>query len=185
MSIVNDFIKRLDTCPAGAAGWRLFEDLCIEILTYLFDPVVTLHSRQGKTYSGIQRRDAIYSNRNISPSNLPMTKNWYHLYQELNARLILFEFKNYDSTEITQDEVNQTRNYMSKPMGNLAILLSNKVPTDHAHRHRNTIYNQDNGKVILLLTGADLKEMIAIKERGEDPCDLILDKLEDFYIQHE
>lgn len=185
MSTVNDFIKRLDTCPPGTAGWRIFEDLCVEILDYLFTPAITLHSTQTRTYSGIQRRDAVYSNRNITPSGLPMTKNWHHLYEELKARLILFEFKNYDTSEITQDEINQTRNYMSKPMGNLAILIANKKPTDHAHRHRNTVFTQDNGKVILLMTKDELKEMLAIRERGEDPSDLILDMLEDFYLQHE
>jgi hypothetical protein len=66
----------------------------------------------------------------------------------------------------------------------LAILVSNKKPNDHAHRHRNTVYSRDK-KVILLLTAEDLKEMLAIKERGEEPSDFILDLLDSFYIQHE
>lgn len=184
MSQVSDFIKRLDSCPAGTAGWREFEDLCVEVLTFLFSPSITLHGKQARTYSGIHRMDAIFSNRNISPSSDPMTKNWHHLFLELGARLILFEFKNYDAQEITQEEVIQTRTYLTKPMGRLAIMISNKKPTDHAHRYRNTVYSQD-GKVILLMTKDELKEMLAIHERGEDPSDLILDMLEDFYIQHE
>lgn len=184
MSQVNDFIKCLDSCPAGKAGWAAFETLCLEILVFLFEPGITMHKKQAKTYSGINRMDAIFSNRHIAPSNDPFTKNWYHLFLELGARLILFEFKNYDHTEITQEEVDQTRNYLTKPMGNLAIMISNKKPTDHAHRHRNTIYSRD-GKVILLMTKDELKEMLAIYERGEDPSDLILDMVEDFYVQHE
>jgi hypothetical protein len=36
MSRVTDLVNRLDNCPAGEKGWREFEDLCIEILEFLF-----------------------------------------------------------------------------------------------------------------------------------------------------
>ena len=98
--------------------------------------------------------------------------------------MVLFEFKNYDVTEIGKEEVNQTRNYMSKPMGRLAIFCSNKKPNNGAHIKRNTIYSDDK-KVILFMTTDDVIEMLAIKERGEEPSDLILDLIEAFYIQHE
>lgn len=98
--------------------------------------------------------------------------------------MIPFEFKNYDTTEIGKDEVNQTRNYLTTPMGKLAILCTNKKPNRAAHLKRNTIYSEDK-KVILFLTPDELIEMIAIKERGEDPSNLILDLVELFYIQHE
>jgi len=49
---------------------------------------------------------------------------------------------------------------------------------------RNTIYSED-GKVILFVTTEQLIEMLFIKERGEDPSDLIMDMIERFYLQHE
>jgi hypothetical protein len=39
--------------------------------------------------------------------------------------------------------------------------------------------------LILFLTKDHLKEMLFIKERGEDPGDLIVDLVERFYLQHE
>lgn len=184
MSKVNDLIKRLDACPAGIAGWSEFEKLCVEILEYLFTPSIKLHSTQARTYSGIQRMDAVFSNRNLSSPTNVEAKNWHHLFIELEARMILFEFKNYDTADITQDEVNQVRNYLNKLMGRLAIMICNKKPHDHAYKQRNTVYSNDR-KVILLLTKDELKEMLATKERGEDPSDLIVDLLERFYIQYE
>ena len=71
---------------------------------------------QPRTYSEIDRRDAVFPNRNIGTEN-----NWGHIYKELAARLVLFEFKNYDREEIGKDETNQVRNYLTKPMGRLAI----------------------------------------------------------------
>jgi len=40
-------------------------------------------------------------------------------------------------------------------------------------------------KVILFVTKENLKEMLFIKERGDDPADLIVDLVEWFYLQHE
>ena len=98
--------------------------------------------------------------------------------------MILFEFKNYDKDEIGKDEINQTRNYLTKPMGQLAIVCCSKSPNAAAHIKRNTIFS-DEAKVILFITRTELHEMILIKGRGEDPSDLILDLVERFYLQHE
>lgn len=184
MSQVNDFIQRLDACPLGRAGWSQFEDLCTEILEFLFIPPLSQPQRQARTYSGVNRRDSILPNRNMTATNDADAKNWHHLFLELNARMILFEFKNYDNTDIGHEEVNQTRNYMTAPMGRLAIMICSKEPVESAHRQRNTVFTQDQ-KVILFLTKEQLKEMLAMKERGEQPSDLILDLIERFYIQHE
>ena len=124
-------------------------------------------------------------NRNITANDDASVKNWHHLYVELNARMILFEFKNYDATEIGHEEVNQTRNYLTTPMGQLAIMVCSKKPNESAHRQRNTIYSTGEKKVILFITKENLKEMLAMKERGEQPSDLIVDLVEQFYIQHE
>src|SRR3954463_733670 len=98
--------------------------------------------------------------------------------------MILAEFKNFDSTDIGKEEINQARNYLTPTMGRLAIVCCNKIPNEAAHIKRNTIFSEEK-KVILFLTPDDLREMMFIKERGEDPADLIIDKLEWFYLQHE
>lgn len=183
-SPVNSFVKQLDVCPAGMAGWHTFETLCVDILKFLFTPALKFNSHQAKTLSGISRMDAIFSNRNLTNDSNPDTKNWHHFFIELAARLILFEFKNYDKEDIAKDEVDQIRNYLTEPMGRLAIVISNKKPSDVAFKQRNIVFNREK-KVILFLTKNELKEMLYMKERGEQPSDLLVDLLEAFYIQHE
>jgi hypothetical protein len=100
--------RRLLACPAGPAGWREFEDAALEALKYLFVPPLTEPIVQPRTYSGIDRRDAVFPNRNLDGGG-----HWTHLLQELGARMVLVEFKNYDTEEIGKEEVNQTRNYLS------------------------------------------------------------------------
>lgn len=175
----KDLIGRLYSCPKGRAGWKDFEDVCIEILCYLFVPPLSHPKIQSRTYSGIDVRDAVFPNRNFDSSNI-----WGELLKELDARLILFEFKNYDKEEVGKEEVDQARNYLTGPMGRLAIMCCNKPPDEPAHRRRNSIFSSEK-KVILFLTPNHLKEMIFRKERGEDPADLIMDMVEEFYLQHE
>lgn len=179
MSDGHTLRKDLEQCPAGREGWRRFEDACVDTLRFLFVPPLTEPIIQPKTYSGIDRRDAVFPNRNLEAAN-----NWGHLYKELSARMILFEFKNYDIDEIGKEEANQTRNYITPPMGRLAIMCCNRLPNRAAHIKRNTIFSED-GKVILFVTTEHLIEMLFIKERGEDPSDLIMDMVESFYLQHE
>lgn len=184
MSQINSFIQQLDACPLGKEGWSQFEDICTNILRFLFIPPLSEPTRQARTYSGTSRRDAVFPNRNITATDDATARNWHHLFLELKARMILFEFKNYDTTDIGHDEVNQTRNYMTDPMGRLAIIICSKEPSESAYRQRNSVYTHDQ-KVILLITKAHLKEMLAMKDRGEQPSDLVIDFVERFYIQHE
>ncbi len=170
---------RLDAVPRGMAGWRQFEDVATDVLRHLFVPPLAAPIVQARSYSGIDRRDAIFPNRNHGMSN-----HWGKLLQELDARMVLVEFKNYDSEEVGKDEVNQTRNYLTKPLGRLALMVSAKEPNREAHIKRNTVYSED-GKVILFLGVKHLKEMLYMKERGEDPADLIMDAVERFYIEWE
>jgi hypothetical protein len=171
--------QRLEQCPAGHCGWKEYEDACIDALKYLFVPPLEVPHIQPRTYSGIDRRDAVFPNRNMEANN-----NWGHIYKELAARMVLFEFKNYDHEEIGKEETIQTRSYLNKPMGKLAIMCCNRTPNSAAHVKRNTIYSAD-GTVILFVTTEHLIEMLFIKERGEDPSDLIMDMIERFYLQHE
>lgn len=57
--------KALDDCPAGKAAWKQFEDICTEILEYLFCPPLEKPMEQARTYSGVNRRDMVFPNRNI------------------------------------------------------------------------------------------------------------------------
>jgi hypothetical protein len=130
MSQVTDLVKRLESCPAGTIGWRNFEDICVEILEFLFVPPLVRPIIQTRTYSGTNRRDAVFPNRNFDEKH-----GWGLLLRELEARMVLFEFKNYEATDIGHEEVIQTDNYLTEPMGKLAIMICSKHPNNGAHIH--------------------------------------------------
>lgn len=179
MTTPDSLRRRLSEVPAGRNGWRQFEDICVEVLTFLFVPPLANPIIQPRTYSGSERRDAVFPNRDRHA-----TGHWGNLLSELDARMIPFEFKNYDTADIGKDEVLQARSYLTRPMGRLAVIVGRKDPDKGAHIKRNTIFSNDQ-VVILFLTLKHLTEMLYRKERGEDPADVIMDEIELFYLQHE
>ncbi|WNZ28652.1 MAG: hypothetical protein IAX21_08325 [Candidatus Bathyarchaeota archaeon] len=172
-------VTRLFSCPTGTAGWRTFEDVCTDILIFSLVPPLQQPRMQAHTTSGVQRRDALFPNRIGTAITI-----WDQLRTTLNANLILFEFKNYKKKKISPSDVDQVNNYLTRGIGNLGIICCPQPASENAKRRRNTIF-ANSGKVILFLDCENLKELMIIKDRGEDPAGLIMDMLEDFYIQHE
>jgi hypothetical protein len=171
--------QRLSNCPPGNAGWKVFEEVALETLCYLFVPPLMRPLVQARSLSGLDRRDAIFPNRITDTST-----TWGLLRHDYDARLILVEFKNYDKESIGKDEVDQARNYLKRTMGRLAIICCNKHPDRSAYIRRNGVYSED-GKIILFVTTVDLIEMLDIRERGDDPSGFIVDCIDQFLIQYE
>jgi hypothetical protein len=171
--------RLLAACPPGRPGWQQFEDVALAALCHLLVPPLTPPRVQERSFSGIDRRDAVFPNR-ITDTAHP----WGLLRHDHDARFVLVEFKNYDKDEIGKEEVDQTRCYMKPTLGGLSIMVCNKPPHESALIRRNIVFNQEK-KVILFLTTSHLLEMLDIKDRGDDPSVFILDAVDSFLIQHE
>lgn len=65
----EDLRNRLDRVPVGKPGWSDFETVATETLVHLFVPPLTRPQAQARTFSGIDRRDAIFPNRNHAQPN--------------------------------------------------------------------------------------------------------------------
>jgi hypothetical protein len=171
-----DLITRLTNCPLGQSGWKEFEDICTAILVDLFVPPLKYPKAQARTLNGLERRDLLFSLRNIEGG-------WEKIQKEFDAKFLLCEFKNY-TDPFTKDEVNQTRIYLRDTIGKIGIIFSRKGPDSNASKMRNSIYSQER-KVILFFDDRHLKELINLKRAGQNPLDLIQDAIDDFYISHE
>jgi hypothetical protein len=170
---VSNMISKLIECPEGREGWKEYENICIEILNYLFVPPLKEPTIQSRTESGLDVRDALYPNRGLS-------HNWKIIRDDFDAKSILIEFKNYSESEINKEVVNQARNYLKKSLiGRIAFICSKKKPNSSGIEARKQAYNEDT-KLILFLNNEDLIEMLIKKQKGEDPSDLILDMIDDF-----
>ena len=172
----TELIARLESCPPGRDGWREYEDICAEILTICFCPPLKAPKIQPRTMTGLERRDAVFSLRGDAGS-------WQSLRDEFEANFLLCEFKNY-TDGFGKDEVNQTRNYLKKTVGRIAIIFSRIAPSESALKMRNSVFAEEN-KVILFFDDKRLVELLKLRGAQQDPLDLVQDAIEDFYLSYE
>src|SRR5262245_61353483 len=126
MPTAAELLNQLDACPKGVARWRTYEDVATAILKFLFVPPLTDPTIQARSFSGIDRRDAVFGNRQMTPDSI-----WGQLRIELDARMPLFEFKNFDG-EVGKEEVDQTRNYLTGTIGRFGVVCSRTQPSHQA-----------------------------------------------------
>lgn len=169
--------KRLDDCPEGKEGWKIYEDICIDILNYLFVPPLGEPKIQSRRESGIDIRDAIYPNRNSN-------ENWRFIRDDYDAKYIVFEFKNYseDGSEIDKHALLQIDDYLKRTIGRFGIICSKKMPNMSGLEKRKDIFIENN-KLILFVNNENLKEMLLRKHKKLDPADVLIDLIDDFNLR--
>lgn len=175
---VQKFIRRLDECPEGKEGWKEYENICIDILRYLFVPPLIKPRVQSRTESGIEIRDAIFPNRGNHDI-------WSLIRNDYDAKYIVFEFKNYSlnktGADIDKCVVNQVKNYLTQTIGRLGFVCSKKEPSRSGYEARKLCYIEDK-KLVIFLNNEHLKDMLFKKHRREDPADVIIDLIDEFNI---
>ena len=171
---IQSFIKRLDKCPEGKEGWKQYEDICLDILNYLFVPPLGEPKIQSRRESGIDIRDAIYPNRNSN-------ENWKFIRDDYDAKYIVFEFKNYsdDGSEIDKHVLLQVDDYLKKTIGRFGIICSKKQPNKSGLEKRKDVFIENN-KLILFVSNENMKEMLLRKHKKLDPSDVLIDLIDDF-----
>ena len=169
------FKSKLLQCNPGRQDWEKYEDICIEIIEYLFkDSFRTFTSKiQSRTSDNLEIRDLIVVNdvkENIS--------FWNDIKNEFKSKHIIFEFKNLVET-IGKDEVNQVDDYTNKAIGKFAIILSRKGISEPGASAVKRKYNE-NGVLILNINDKELIEMLDRKGKGEDPMEILRNKKTEF-----
>ena len=173
--IGNSFIDALRAIPHGKDGCYDFEDTVSNILKYLFDADLSGWHQQKRTTDDLHRYDLIC--RVIDNSTV-----WKFISLNLDSRYVLFEFKNYKD-EIGQSQVYSTEKYLyEKAKRKVCFLISRKGPSESA-----VIACQgamrEHGKLILNLDENMLIDLINSKISGDDPNELLFEKVDKFLIE--
>jgi HJR/Mrr/RecB family endonuclease len=174
---IQSLIKRLNDCPEGKAGWKTYEDICLDILNYLFVPPLGEPKIQSRRESGIDIRDAVYPNRNSN-------ENWKFIRDDYDAKYIVFEFKNYSKkgSEIDKHVLLQIDDYLKKTIGRFGVICSKKLPNKSGLEKRKDVFIENN-KLVLFVNNEDMKEMLLRKHKKLDPSDVLIDLIDDFNLK--
>ena len=160
-------------------GNYAYENLCTEILNYLFDNELTLWHTQEKSNDNLYRFDLICKIKDGNISGF-----WTTLIQFFNSKYIIFEFKNYNE-QITQREIYTTDKYLyKKALRSVAIIISCKGASLNAEKAiRGTL--RENGKLILSISNEDMIKMMDMKLNNELPSDYLYSKFDELMIDLE
>lgn len=169
--------------------WRTYENLCCDVLEYLFDDELSnkkYWKKQKISSGGMNRYDM------ICPIKTGRIKPyfWEIIEQHFNSKFILFEFKNYKKS-ISQGQIYLTAKYLYlKALRGVAIIISNKKLDEKKEKDRNTQKAaegilREEGKLIMNICNEDLIEMIKLKKDNEVPSDYLANKLDEILIKIE
>ncbi len=162
----NKLLYKLKNCPEGIEGWKKFEDICIEIINFVFKDSFRNYKIkiQSRTYDNLDIRDAIVQNTG--------ERLWKELRLDYDAKNIIFEFKN-SAKEIGKEELIQVSDYLEKEsLGRIGIIFSRKgLSKSGVEKQRSLL--RDAKKLILVLNENDLKDLINKKIQKEEPEQLL------------
>lgn len=171
----QELIERLDSLPTGRSHWRQYEDLCVEILNYVFYPELGVPAVQDRSEDGLDIRDAVFPIKSSSVF-------WQEIRQSTLSRFMVAEFKNY-SEGIGQREVESIQQYLyTKAMRMFGLVCSRKQPRGAAWTARRRAWVEAD-KMILLLSDEEMKDLICAKSFGEKPTDVLDAQLEEFLLR--
>lgn len=173
-STPHSLIERLKQCKPGKndKASRQYEQLCTEIIHYLFTPEFSKEVQQHKTADKLFRMDLLCALKGT-------TAFWKFLIRFYDSNFVVFEYKNYGS-KLSQNLIYITEKYLfDAALRNVAFILSRKG-FDSGARTAAMGCLKEHKKLIIDLTDQDLIQMIQIKQDGEEPSDYLLSKVEDY-----
>lgn len=158
----------------GKRTWRAYEQLCEAILQYLFPSDLHGWHKQARTDDGFNRFDFVCRIRSDNAF-------WRFLLEHLGTRYVLFEFKNYQA-RIKQGQVLTTEKYLfERGLRRVAIMLTRLGPDQGASAMIQGAM-REQGKLIVVLDDAQVCLMLHMRDRGDDPSDLLFDVVDEFLI---
>ena len=139
---------------------------------YLFKTEFYKISEQHNTEDKMFRMDLLCSLKGT-------TEFWRFLINFYHTKFVVFEYKNYKE-KISQNLIYITEKYLFPvALRNVAFIISRKGFDTNAEKAA-LGYLRENGKLFISIDDEDMIKMIHLKEKGEEPSDYLLDKLENW-----
>lgn len=175
----TSYVDKLKKLPKGREYFSQYEDLCAEILKYLFKEQLSLWNTQAKSNADLFRFDLICKIKNNTELEF-----WNILKRFYDTLYVVFEFKNY-SERITQSQIYTTEKYLyAKALRRVAIIITREGLDANAEIAQRGVLRED-GKLIICLSDEDIIKMIRMKEKGDEPCDYLSDYLDNLLVDLE
>lgn len=165
----TSLMEKLKKCPSGKSHWRDYEGLVEEIFTYLFVPPLGKPKTQSRSVNGLEIRDLIFPNRVKSGY-------WQSVRFDYKGSYVVVDAKNTKRPD--KNDVIQLEDYLQERQTGLFGILCCRKATKSAKQQRRKAYSTDPPKMIVLFDDKDVNDMILKKARGENPEDVLNDRID-------
>lgn len=170
----TELCNALRNLNPGKEHWSAYENLCERIISYLFTNDLHGWHRQMWTDDDLNRFDFICRIK-------PNTDFWRFLIDHLNSRYILFEFKNYVK-KIKQGQILTTEKYLLEKALRRASIVFTRLGADEDAIRMTQGAMREHGKLILVIDDEQVCKMLHMREKGEDPTDLLFEEADNFLL---
>jgi len=167
--------SRLTQIRPGRDDAVAYEKWCEDTLNFLFCPPLNPPIVQRRDDTGTNRRDLIlpnYATRGF----------WHFMLNHYGAAYVVAEAKNY-TTPVSKPAVLQLANYLSRHGTGLFGMLVTRHGIDDGARWTRREHWVLHDKMIIGLDDDDMQQMLLTKLAGNDPADLIQQRIEDFRLR--
>jgi hypothetical protein len=171
---LGEFRRRLRACPTGKAHFDEYQKLGTEIWSYIFADKLGAPRVERGTADGVQRRDTLF--RNLRKSSF-----FDRVFSRFGADFVIVDFKNYKD-ELDSDVIESVSNYANEALGNFVIAVSRKGGGSAARKGQLRVFKKK--VLVLAVSDEQMLEMVARKERGEEPEDELEDLLNELLIKY-
>jgi DNA-binding NarL/FixJ family response regulator len=158
-------------CGLGAGKqFKAYEQDVSLILATALRPHLTNPRSQAETLNRSRRRDILFSNYSPHPF-------WQHVRQRHDAAQIVFEAKNVKQLRVCH--IQQVAGDLTSGLGRLGFIVSRTPAGDPVLQRAVDVFKED-AKAVLFLCDDDLEDMLKLKERGDEPTELIRQRYDEF-----
>lgn len=173
--IFDELIDKLNHCQPGYENWQVYQKLVGEILVALFCPPLDAISEQNSDADHANRRDFIIP-------NYADCGYWPYLRRSYKAEFIVVDAKN-SARQVEKNDILQVAHYLKeKGSGLFGLIFSRCGVAESAERHLQDIW-QNEDKMIIVLSDSDVKQMLLTRQSGNDPCRLVIEKIQEFRLR--
>ena len=166
-------LYRLHDIHPGQAAWPAYEKYCEDLLNFLFVPPLNPAIPQSRDDHHANRRDYILPNYALDGGF------WQFMRGHYDAHYVVAEVKNLSRCP-GKREILQVANYLNPHgTGLFALVLARKELDETARWTCREQWIQHN-KLIVGIHDEDVRQMVETKLGGNDPAELVRQKIEDF-----
>jgi len=159
--------EQLHSIEQGRKQAYKYQSLVADILSHLFSKDLGIPQMEVETRSGTSRYDIVFFNK--AREGL-----WQDLKIAHGNSLVIFDTKN--KMCLSPSDADQMLRYSSDWRGKVLFIVTRKKPSSNFETRVNEMLKEKN-VCLLILTDSDLEDMLILKDQGNNPMNVIEDKL--------